>query len=406
MFDIVREIAQTLRNNKLRTTLTGFAVAWGIFMLIVLLGMSRGVYNNFTSWVSAENSNSLSIWGGTTMQPHKGYKEGRAIELEETDKRAIITASKHHVENAFAIKQIDSAKVSTSKDYLSNGIYGHFPSEQKRAKLTMIYGRFLNQPDLDEKRKVMVLEKNNAITLFGDAAKAIGQQVNALGLSWKVIGVYSHDWENGTYAPFSTIMSLSGNDGIVSSLYVTIKNVETTEDGSQAEKEVKQVLSATHNFNPDDESAVYIWNRFNNYLRNIQATNILSMAVWIIGLLTLLSGIVGVSNIMFVSVRERTHEIGIRRAIGAKPRSILIQIVLESISITTLFGYIGIVVGTIVIGTISTMTQGMDFIKNPSVDLSTALNVTIVLIIAGAFAGLFPAIKATKIKPVEALRDE
>ena len=165
-------------------------------------------------------------------------------------------------------------------------------------------------------------------------------------------------------------------------------------------------MASAHNYAKDDNSGVYIANRFLNYLSAITATNILSIAVWLIGLLTLLSGIVGVSNIMFVSVRERTHEIGIRRAIGAKPRSILTQIVAESVAITTIFGYIGVVFGTAITALISKIFTDVDVLQNPTVDLSTAFNVTIVLIIAGAFAGLFPAIKATKVKPVEALRDE
>lgn len=406
MFDLIREISQTLRNNKLRTALTGLAVAWGIFMLLVLLGMSRGVYNNFTSFASAENSSGLSVWGGVTSKPYKGYKEGRVIQLEKSDKESISMGARHYVKDVRATKNLDSAKVSTERNYISNGLYGHFPQEAKRAKLNMIAGRFLNNRDLDEKRKVMVLEEKNARILFGDPMKAVGQRTTSFGLSWLVIGVYRHDWETGTYIPFTTAMSVTGGKNTVSEILVNLTNVTTEDDGDKAEAAVRKSFARAHDFDPDDENGVYIWNRFNSYLRNMQATRILELTVWIIGLLTMLSGIVGVSNIMFVSVRERTHEIGIRRAIGAKPRSILIQIVMESVAITTLFGYIGVAMGTLVTTAIAKLTEGTDFLKNPTVDISIALKVTLVLIIAGALAGLFPAIKATRVRPVEALRDE
>lgn len=406
MLDLIREIGQTLRRNKLRTALTGFAVAWGIFMLIVLLGMSRGVYNGFTSMASLETSSVISMWPGVTSKTYKGYKEGRHIELKTSDRSQLIEKGGSHIADVWQIKVIDSAYISSADEYISGSLYGHSPQEEKRAKLDIIYGRFLNQPDLDLNRKAMVLEEKNAALLFGSAEKALGQRVDAFGLSWRIIGIYRHEWENGTYIPFTTAMAIMGNDGTVSQSEVMIKDVTTIDDGEEAERDIRHAMAAAHEFDPDDESGVYTWNRFTSYMSSLSAMNILRIAVWLIGLFTLLSGIVGVSNIMFVSVRERTHEIGIRRAIGAKPRSILTQIVAESVVITTLFGYVGIVTGTAITALISFFAQGVDFLKDPTVDLSTALNVTIVLIISGALAGLFPAIKATKVKPVEALRDE
>ena len=201
-------------------------------------------------------------------------------------------------------------------------------------------------------------------------------------------------------------MAIKGDDGTVSQADVKIQHVATMADGEEAERDIRRTMAAIHDFDPDDESGIYTWNRFTNYMSGLTAMNILQIAVWLIGLFTLLSGIVGVSNIMFVSVRERTHEIGIRRAIGAKPRNILMQIVAESVVITTLFGYIGIVMGTAVTALIAMILKDAEFLSDPTVDLSTAFQVTVVLIIAGALAGLFPAIKATKVKPVEALRDE
>jgi hypothetical protein len=405
MFDLLREIKQALTNNKVRTALTGLAVAWGIFMLIVLLGMSRGVTNAFAEQFAADNSRVINIYNGTTSKAFKGYQEGRSIYLKSRDMPAVMSRDKQHVDAVIASKSIDTAVVSTPLNYTS-GLLGHFPSELKTARLEMLSGRFLNQSDLDNNRKVIVLSKENADKLFGKNVGAVGKRVDSMGFSWLVIGVYDHRWERSSYIPFTTAMLLSGNDDKVSDMRVAMKNVETLADGEAVENNVKSTLAGRHDFSPSDNSAVYIWNRFSNYLTQLSAMNILTVAVWIIGIFTLLSGIVGVSNIMFVSVRERTHEIGIRRAIGAKPRAILMQIVAESVVMTTVFGYVGVVLGMIVTGIIDIVTRNMEFLSNPTVNLSIALEVTVVLIIAGAIAGLFPAIKATKVKPVEALRDE
>lgn len=405
MFDLLREIKQALTNNKVRTALTGLAVAWGIFMLIVLLGMSRGVTNAFAEQFAADNSRVINIYNGTTSKAFKGYQEGRSIYLKSRDMPAVMSRDKQHVDAVIASKSIDTAVVSTPLNYTS-GLLGHFPSELKTARLEMLSGRFLNQSDLDNNRKVIVLSKENVDKLFGKNVGAVGKRVDSMGFSWLVIGVYDHRWERSSYIPFTTAMLLSGNDDKVSDMRVAMKNVETLADGEAVENNVKSTLAGRHDFSPSDNSAVYIWNRFSNYLTQLSAMNILTVAVWIIGIFTLLSGIVGVSNIMFVSVRERTHEIGIRRAIGAKPRAILMQIVAESVVMTTVFGYVGVVLGMIVTGIIDVVTRNMEFLSNPTVNLSIALKVTVVLIIAGAIAGLFPAIKATKVKPVEALRDE
>lgn len=405
MFDLLREIKQALTNNKVRTALTGLAVAWGIFMLIVLLGMSRGVTNAFGEQFAADNSRIINVYSGTTSKAFKGYQEGRRISLKDRDMNAVMSRDRKHIDAVTASKSIDSAVVSTPLNY-TNGLLGHFPSELKSARLEMLSGRFLNQSDLDNNRKVIVLSNENADKLFGKGVDAVGRHVDAMGLSWLVIGVYDHRWETSSYIPFTTAMLLSGNDGKVSDLHISMKNVKTLSDGETVEKGIKTTIAGRHDFSPSDNSAVYIWNRFSNYLTQLSAMNILTVAVWIIGIFTLLSGIVGVSNIMFVSVRERTHEIGIRRAIGAKPRAILMQIVAESVVMTTVFGYVGVVLGMIVTGILDVVTRNMEFLSNPTVNLSIALEVTVVLIIAGAIAGLFPALKATKVKPVEALRDE
>lgn len=406
MIDLLLEIGQTLSHNKLRTALTGFAVMWGIFMLIILLGMGHGVFNAFSYNMGGDRTKSISVWGGMTTKPYKGYQEMRYISLEYRDLSAIDHDGRGVIAKAVAIKDLDSAQVSTQKDYVTDRVSGVFPSAATLEKLKITRGRFINDNDLIQKRKVIVLNERSARMLFGDEDKAVGNYVNAMKLSWQVVGVYSHDWQDNAYVPFETAMALSGTNGRVSTINVLAPDMKTQEDADAAEKLVKNILAREHEFDPTDSGGVYIWNRFTGYLQGMTAMTILEMAIWIIGILTMLTGIVGVSNIMFVSVKERTHEIGIRRAIGAKPRSILMQIITESVALTALFGYIGIFFGMIVLAGLSKAFAGMEFIRDPSVTLSIAVEVTVVLVVAGAFAGLFPAIKATKVKPVEALRDE
>ena len=406
MIDLLLEIGQTLSHNKLRTALTGFAVRWGIFMLIILLGMGHGVFNAFSYDMSGDRTKSINVWGGMTTKPYKGYQENRYIPLEYQDISAIDHDGRGVIRKAVAIKDLDSAQVSTQKDYITDRVSGVFPSAAKLDRLNITKGRFINDNDLLQKRKVIVLNERSARMLFGEAEDAVGKYVNAMKLSWQVVGVYSHDWQDNAYVPFETAMALSGSNGRVSTINVLAPDMKTQEDADAAEKLVKTTLAREHEFDPTDSGGVYIWNRFTGYLQGMTAMTILEMAIWIIGILTMLTGIVGVSNIMFVSVKERTHEIGIRRAIGAKPRSILIQIITESVALTALFGYIGIFFGMLVLAGLAKAFTGMDFIRDPSVTLSIAVEVTVVLVVAGAFAGLFPALKATKVKPVEALRDE
>ncbi|MDE6513980.1 MAG: FtsX-like permease family protein [Muribaculaceae bacterium] len=270
----------------------------------------------------------------------------------------------------------------------------------------MGHGRFINDLDMKEKRKVAVLSTQTAESLFADPKKAIGKTVRAGDVVFTIIGIYESRWDRGFYIPYSTARILLGGGDSVDNISVELKNVSSEADGMEAENRTRRSLASQHDFSPTDSGAVDFWNQFNQKMQMNTAQNILSISVWVIGMFTLLSGIIGVSNIMFVSVRERTHEIGVRRAIGAKPRSILTQIICESIAITTIFGYIGIFLGSAVNEVIARLTENSEGISNPRTDLSIALSVTAVLILAGIAAGLFPALKALKIKPVEALREE
>lgn len=405
MFDLANEILQTMRHNKPRTTLTGLSVAWGIFMLITLVSVANGITRSFKEEMMNSDSQKISIWGGTTTKPYHGYREGRNIDLKNKDIDILSHEQRDVVQEVTSELNGTQSGVSTNTTNVQAGFTGVFPSALGLNNLELIDGRFISQSDIDKKAKVMVLPKEYAEQLFPpDGKKAVGQRVECAGLSFLVIGVYeSH--RRTIYIPYSTARVFSSDNTNLDQIILLLNGVTEIEQADNIEKDVRHTLASAHDFDPDDESGVWIWNAVSQALTVQGAIGILNIGVWVLGLLTLLSGIIGISNIMFVSVKERTHEIGIRRAIGAKPVKILTQILTESVVITTLFGYIGIVMGTALTEVLaSTVGQGM--FDYAHVDLRIAIQVTVVLIVAGALAGLFPALKALKVKPVEALRDE
>ncbi len=405
MFDLANEILQTMRHNKLRTTLTGLSVAWGIFMLITLVSVANGITRSFKEEMMNSDSQKISIWGGTTTKPYHGYREGRNIDLKNKDIDILSHEQRDVVQEVTSELNGTQSGVSTNTTNVQAGFTGVFPSALGLNNLELIDGRFISQSDINKKAKAMVLPKEYAEQLFPpDGKKAVGQRVECAGLSFLVIGVYeSH--RRTIYIPYSTARVFSSDNTNLDQIILLLNGVTEIEQADNIEKDVRHTLAWAHDFDPDDESGVWIWNAVSQALTVQGAIGILNIGVWVLGLLTLLSGIIGISNIMFVSVKERTHEIGIRRAIGAKPVKILTQILTESVVITTLFGYIGIVMGTALTEVLaSTVGQGM--FDYAHVDLRIAIQVTVVLIVAGALAGLFPALKALKVKPVEALRDE
>ncbi len=405
MLDFAHEITQTLSHNKLRTALTGIAVTWGVFMLIVLLSVARGVTNGFERNMMSRNSMQLQVWGGTTSIPYHGNREGRDIIMEEKDLSALPEKNAEYVKEVTS-RIRENGIVSTPSANVNQGYSGVFPDEfTPSGRGTVIAGRFISDKDLRDKAKVMVIPDYYAAQLFPPGGKAaIGKRADCRGLSFLIVGVYESEWNRELYIPFTTARMMSSDSRNLGNLKVDLKNVHTEEDGTYAEDGVRNTLARLHDFDPSDNNAVYISNYFNNSLTAKKAMAILDTGVWTLGILTLLTGIVGISNIMFVTVRERTHEIGIRRAIGAGPHQILGQVILESVAVTVLFGYMGIVLGMIVSQVIDHFAG--DFLVNSTVSLRIAFEVTTVLVFAGALAGLFPDLKALKVKPVEELRDE
>ncbi|MDE6073672.1 MAG: FtsX-like permease family protein, partial [Muribaculaceae bacterium] len=343
-----------------------------------------------------------------TSEAFNGYKDGRSIELKQPDINSIKTKNRSNVADAVGVISGSQTIITTPDDYISTGYRGVYPSELISRGEKITAGRNINEADMHNTRKVVILTENNASILFPGIKPddVIGRRVSLNDLSFTVIGLINPEFGQDTYIPFTTARMMSGESDDLTEIKVEAGDITTAQEGEAMEDGVRKTLANVHNFSPDDKKAVWIWNRFTQHLTMNRALGILDYVVWLIGIFTMLSGIIGVSNIMFVSVKERTHEIGIRRAIGAKPHNILVQILTESVAITTIFGYIGVFLGIVVTQGLAMAFASSSFIKDPTVDISIAIKVTVVLIIDGCLAGLFPALKALKVKPVEALRDE
>ena len=416
MIDLIQEIYGTVMRNKLRTALTGFSVAWGIFMLIVLLGAGNGLIHAFEGQAEGMMMNSMKIFPGHTSKPYMGMQEGRQISLDNRDLLITGTAFPEHVITAGATVSQSEATLSYRKEHLSIGIDGVFPNYPDLEAVKLKEGRFINRRDMAEKRKIMVIHEKTARSLFADK-NPVGEYVNAAGVVYRVVGVYrdQNNFSPTALVPFTALQAVYAKGDSIDNLTFTIKGLADEADNAAFEADYRRTIGRQKLFDPTDDSAIWIWNRFTQYLQQQSAARILHAAIWVIGIFTLLSGIVGVSNIMLITVRERTHEFGIRKALGAKPSSILWLIVSESVAITAFFGYVGMAAGiaateymNAVAGkqTIDAGVFSMTFFENPTVDMSVAVQATLTLIIAGTLAGLFPALKAVKIRPIKALRAE
>ena len=416
MHDIITEIWSTARRNKLRTTLTGFAVAWGIFMIIVLLGAGNGLINATMKMASDFLTNSMEAYGGQTSKAYQGLSEGRYIQLNKQDLEASESEFKNNIDEVGACYYFNSI-VTLGEQYMSMQIVGVYPVHTKIVKQMLICGRFVNDIDLREKRKVLVLNDKQAKELEPrDFKTLLGKYVKVGDFSFKVVGIYKNpgDGEGNAYSAYSTIKGIYGaNSPSIGNIEFTFHGLTTEEANEAFEKDYRRRLNANHQAHPEDERAIWLWNSYTQSLQMENGMAIIHTFLWVIGLFTLLSGIVGVSNIMLITVKERTHEFGIRKAIGAKPWSILKLIITESVIITTLFGYVGMLLG-IFANEYMDATLGhevtdlgmekLTLFVNPTVGLDVCFEATMVMIIAGTIAGLIPAYKASKIRPIEALR--
>ncbi len=419
MRELIKEIWSTSKRNKLRTSLTGFAVAWGIFMLIFLLGAGNGLINAQLQQSTRFLANSMRVFPGETSKAYKGLKEGRSITLNDRDILISNQTYGQYVDDVGGRLEQYNVNINYGDNYVaSQSLVGVAPTHPKIDKTELIAGRFINEIDMKDQRKNVVLSRSQAKELSKDYRSLVGKNVKISNLNFQVVGIYKDDESrNNTdaFIAYSTIKTIYAKGDDAGSLEFTIKNLKTKEDNEQFEKNYRASINNNHQAAPDDDRTIWLWNRYMDNIQMNQGIAIMQTALWIVGLFTLLSGIVGVSNIMLITVKERTREFGVRKAIGAKPWSILKLIITESIIITSFFGYIGMVCGVaaneIMDATIGHTTIDTGLFKaamfvNPTVGIGTCIGATIAIVIAGTIAGLIPAIKAARIRPIEALRAE
>jgi putative ABC transport system permease protein len=409
MFDLDKwqEIFSTINKNRMRTFLTGFSVAWGIFMLIILLGSGKGLQNGIDAQFRQDAVNMIQFGSGTTSKSYKGLQAGREIRFTNDDYEFL----RHSVDGLDKISSNyymwQNRVISYQQEYGVFDLRAVHPDYFDIENATMIEGRFLNRIDIVKRRKVVAIGEPVRKALFKNGKSPIGEYIKVNNIPFQVVGVFTDKNERDAtrvYLPISTSQMISGGADRVHSFAVT-SNLSAAES-EVLEKTIKTKFAERHNYDKEDQNAMWMWNTLKEYKKFTNLFLAIQIFVSIIGAFTIIAGIVGVSNIMIIVVNERTKEIGIRKAIGATPYSVVGMILLEALLITGLAGYIGLVLGVGVLSLVSSILPQNDFFQNPEVDFTIALVSTIVLIIAGTLAGLMPAIKASRIRPVVALRDE
>lgn len=418
MPDTFQEIRESLRRSKLRVFLTGISVSTGIFLLIALLGAGNGIIHALRDAGGFLALDVMMIFGGNTSMPYNGMKEGRPIELDRRDLGAAESCSPGSVRASSGVVMQTGLDLQYGGKSVSRTMNGVSPSYKRMSAGTqrMLAGRFINDLDIRGLRKVIVLTEKDAVHLFGSCENAPGKYVNAGGEMFKVVGVCALIENNDiAYAPYSTVSTVYGKGGKLNSISLLTKGIVSQEDVERYGARFRAAAGQIHQYSPDDKNAVWIYNtNVGNEERN-KAFGIMRVALWVIGLLTLISGAVSISNIMLITVRERTREIGIRKALGAPPSAVLRSVIMESVAVTAFFGYAGMALGVLAteyIGAVSgkyTVTVSdftITLFSDPTVDLSVCIEALAVMVAAGVLAGLAPALKAVKVKPVEALRAE
>lgn len=418
-FDNFHEILSTIKKNKLRTFLTGFSVAWGIFMLIVLLGAGNGLRNGVMKNMERWGTNRVEIWGRYATKPYKGMQTNRRVKLEYEDYEAIKRDNPEIDLITATMGRSDT--LSYGEEYNTYQLSGVHPAKAviDKIKMTSGNGRFINDVDMLQRRKVIVISPRMKEVLF-KGKNPLGKYLNAGQVSYQVIGVYT-DEDNSNdapaYIPFATGQMLYNGGYGLDGITFTLQGINTEEENNAFEKRLREQIGRRHYFDPEDLRALGMWNTLDDFRMMNGLMNGIALFIWIIGIGTLTAGIVGVSNIMLITVRERTREFGIRKAIGATPFSILKLIIIESIMITAVFGYVGMIAGvglTEIVNIVmeqmnagvATSRDDMSIFANPTVNLGVALSSTVLIVVAGVLAGYFPARKAIKITAIEAMRNE
>jgi len=406
--DALAEIWATLARHKLRTTLTALSVAWGVFVLILLLGAGAGLEHGAVDSIGHDAVSSVWISEGVTSIPFAGQGPGRRIKLQNADYEAIMKM-RPDVDYVDAELNLMGDFAVRYRSRRSNFIVrGAVPDVRVLENAGLRAGRFLDDDDVRERRKVAVIGPLAADVLFGKGP-AIGEYIQIRGSSFRVVGIYDdpggEDEQRFIYVPVSVVQLLDGSSSFLQFLAFTVTDADPV-DGDRLVTEVRHMLASRHHFDSEDPRAARIYNSLELAGKVRRMFVWIRAFVWLVGIGTLLAGIVGVSNIMLISVKERTKEIGLRKAIGARPAAIVRMIVGESLVMTAVAGYLGLAGGIGVIALAARVLPPMKYLREPSVDFHVALGATLVIVISGTLAGLFPARQAAAIQPIEALRSE
>ncbi len=422
MFDLDhwKEIFSTLKKNKWRTFFTAFGVFWGIFMLIIMIGSGKGLQNGVMSGMGDFATNSMFVWAQTTTKAYKGYKEGRSFNFNNEDTRAL---KQELDELQYLAPRVQGFSNGTNQQNVVRGleagtftVYGDAPVWNKIDPAKILQGRFINDIDVKNKRKTAIIGEHVKKVLFKNGEDPLGKYIRIQGVYFQVVGVFKPlndninfggDKSKSIFVPYTTLQQVYNYGDAVHWYALTAKSgtpIKALED------EVLRILAKRHSVHPEDKEAFGYFNLGEQFDQISGLFNGIDLLIWIVGTGTLLAGVIGISNIMLVIIKERTQEIGVQRAIGATPRKIISQVVTESVVLTTFAGYVGLVIGVGILEAVSygLATQGAESnsFKNPEISFTIAITALAILIISGVMAGIIPARKAVRIKPIDALRDE
>ncbi|WP_318309545.1 ABC transporter permease [Flagellimonas crocea] len=414
MFDLERwqEIFDTIRKNKLRTFLTGLSVASGIFILVILLGFGQGMRNGIENEFKQDASTSVWVWPGVTSKEYKGLNPGRRIQLVNENYTKANTMFDDDIEYGSARVFVRGVSVNYGKEALIYGVQGVASDFQFIENAQISEGRFINYQDEISNGKVAIIGDKIKKDVFGEVETPIGEFIDISGIPFKVVGVYKEmedREEERIYIPITTAQRTFNGGNRVNNMTFTLPPVENFDKAvAQAvdfKNGLRQYLQQTHTIAPDDTGAIEVWSAMEEAKRYYGLTNNIKLFFWFVGVCTIIAGVVGVSNIMMIVVKERTREIGIRKALGAKPWSIIAMILHEAIFVTAISGFGGLIFSMALLEIVGPNIE-VDYIMNPSVNFNVAFSTVIVLIVAGTLAGFVPAYKAAKVKVIESLRDE
>lgn len=413
MIELWQEIFSTMKKNKMRSFLTGFAVAWGIFMLMVLLGSGNGLANGVASNFSGDAKNTIWVWTNKTTLPYAGLSSGRYFNYKMQDYYDL--ESLPGVDLISGRYRVGSRTLAYGKEYANYSILSCHPDYSTIEGYIIEKGRFINDIDIREKRKTIVIGKDMEQALFAHV-DPLGKTVKVGDLPFTVVGVYNvNEQREGTRTgiiPITTAQVIFNTGDRINSFALSALDMSKMENLA-LEQKIRQVLSSNHRVHPDDQGAIGIYNTLDGYSQTMAIFSAINIFIWLIGIGTLIAGVVGVSNIMLISVKERTKEFGVRKAIGASPRSIVALVLFEAVFITSIAGYIGMFLGVGLMEIVNMVMENsmdsggeMTLFLNPTVDLRIAISAMILLVIAGSLAGYIPAKQAARVKPIEALHDE